>query len=148
MRGEVRKFLSLSVGDDVNPRFTFSSGQRRAIGLAFLLAVHLSRPWCRLRTLLLDDPVQHIDDFRSLYLVEVLGAIRKMGQQIVCAVEDEELAELICRRVRSGREGDGLLMCMAYRTGDGAVLESARPIPAAVPDLVVPARQLSVNRGE
>lgn len=139
VRGEVRKFLSLSVGDDVNPRFTFSSGQRRAIGLAFLLAVHLSRPWCRLRTLLLDDPVQHIDDFRSLYLVEVLGAIRKMGQQIVCAVEDEELAELICRRVRSGREGDGLLMFMAYRSGDGAVLESARPIPAAVPDLVVPA---------
>lgn len=139
VRGDVRKFLSLSVGDDVNPRFTFSSGQRRAIGLAFLLAVHLSRPWCRLLTLLLDDPVQHIDDFRSLYLVEVLGAIRKMGQQIVCAVEDEELAELICRRVRSAQEGDGLLMCMAYRTGDGAVLESAHLIPPAIPDLVVPA---------
>lgn len=142
VRGEVRKFLSLSVGNDVNPRFTFSSGQRRAIGLAFLLAVHLSRPWCRLRTLVLDDPVQHIDDFRSLYLVEVLGAIRRMGQQIVCAVEDEELAELICRRVRSGREGDGLLMRMAYRTGDGAGLESAHSIPAAVPDLVVSAETL------
>jgi hypothetical protein len=60
--------------------------------------------------------------FRSLYLVEVLGAIRESGQQIVCALEDEELAELTCCRVRSGREGDGLLMCMAYRNGDGAVI--------------------------
>lgn len=138
VRGDVRKFLSLRVGTEVNPRFTFSSGQRRAIGLAFLLAVHLSRPWCRLRSLVLDDPIQHIDDFRSLHLVEVLGAIRKAGQQILCAVEDEELAELMCRRVRSGADGEGMLVRMAYRAGDGATLESATVVPSAARHLVVP----------
>lgn len=43
MRGDVRRFLSLEVGDEINPRFIFSSGQRRSLGIAFLLAVHLSR---------------------------------------------------------------------------------------------------------
>lgn len=138
VRGDVRKMLSLTVGSEVNPRYTFSSGQRRAIGLAFLLAVHLSRPWCRLRTLILDDPVQHIDDFRALHLVEVLGAVRRLGQQIICAVEDEELAELICRRVRSARDGEGLLVRMGYRTGEGAIVESARAVAPAVRHLVVP----------
>jgi len=28
---------------------------------------------------LLDDPVQHIDDYRALNLVEVLAAIRRTG---------------------------------------------------------------------
>jgi chromosome segregation protein len=63
--GRVRASLNFSVGDGRNPQFLFSSGQRRAAGLAFLLAIHLSRPWCRLRSLLLDDPVQHIDDYKG-----------------------------------------------------------------------------------
>jgi chromosome segregation protein len=47
IRGDVRRFLSLRVGEGLNPQFIFSSGERRAAGLAFLLAVSLSRPWCR-----------------------------------------------------------------------------------------------------
>lgn len=51
--GQVRASLNFSVGDGKNPQFLFSSGQRRAAGLAFLLALHPSRPWCRLETLCL-----------------------------------------------------------------------------------------------
>ena len=101
IRGDVRRFLSLKVGDGLNPQFVFSSGQRRAAGLAFLLSVHLSRGWTPLRSLLLDDPVQHIDDFRALQLVEVLAALRVDGHQIICAVEDPALADLLCRRLHS-----------------------------------------------
>ena len=101
IRGDVRRFLSLKVGDGLNPQFVFSSGQRRAAGLAFLLSVHLSRGWTPLRSLLLDDPVQHIDDFRALQLVEVLAALRVDGRQIICAVEDPALADLLCRRLHS-----------------------------------------------
>jgi chromosome segregation protein len=57
--------------------------------------------------LLLDDPVQHIDDFRALHLVEVLSALRQAGRQVVCAVEDEALADLICRRLVSTAEQPG-----------------------------------------
>jgi DNA repair exonuclease SbcCD ATPase subunit len=101
IRGDVRRFLSLKVGDGLNPQFVFSSGQRRAAGLAFLLSVHLARAWTPLKTLLLDDPVQHIDDFRALHLVEVLAALRLDGRQIICAVEDPALADLLCRRLVS-----------------------------------------------
>jgi DNA repair exonuclease SbcCD ATPase subunit len=106
IRGDVRRFLSLKVGDGLNPQFVFSSGQRRAAGLAFLLSVHLARGWTPLRSLLLDDPVQHIDDFRALHLVEVLAALRLDGRQIICAVEDSSLADLLCRRlVSTANEG-------------------------------------------
>ncbi len=99
--GRVRGSLNFTVGDGRNPQFLFSSGQRRAAGVAFLLAIHLSRPWCRLRALLLDDPVQHIDDYRALNLVEVLSAVRRSGRQVIVAVEDSALADLLCRRLRS-----------------------------------------------
>lgn len=99
--GKVRGSLNFVVGDGYNPQFLFSSGQRRAAGLAFLLAVHLSRPWCKWQSLLLDDPVQHIDDYRALNLVEVLAAIRRTDRQVIVAVEDPALADLLCRRLRS-----------------------------------------------
>lgn len=107
VRGDVRKFLSLSVGSQLNPQFVFSSGQRRITGLAFLLSVHLSRRWCAWDSLVLDDPVQHIDDFRALNLVEVLGSIRKSGRQVICAVEDAALADLLCRRLRATGPNEG-----------------------------------------
>ena len=128
MRGDVKRFLSFAVGSDINPRFTFSSGQRRALGLAFLLAVHLSRPWCKLRTLVLDDPVQHIDDYRALRFAEVLSSIRQMGEQVICTVEDPELADFLCRRLRSFAEGDGLRIELDYEPGSGARVKDVRRI--------------------
>ncbi|MGO7968149.1 AAA family ATPase [Rhizobium ruizarguesonis] len=107
IRGDVKRFLSLKVGDGLNPQFVFSSGQRRAAGLAFLLSVHLARAWTPLRSLLLDDPVQHIDDFRALHLVEVLAALRLDQRQIICAVEDPALADLLCRRLVSTSNESG-----------------------------------------
>ena len=107
IRGDVRRFLSLKVGEGLNPQFVFSSGQRRAAGLAFLLSVHLARAWTPWRTLLLDDPIQHIDDFRALHLIEVLAAFRLDGRQLVCAVEDPALADLMCRRLLSTSDALG-----------------------------------------
>ena len=107
VRGDVRRFLKLQVGGEVNPQFVFSSGQRRATGLAFLLSMNMSISWNRWRSILLDDPVQHVDDFRTIHLAEVLAHLCHSGQQIVCAVEDSALADLMCRRLSSSREVDG-----------------------------------------
>lgn len=108
IRGDVTRLLSLRVGDDINPQFVFSSGQRRAAGLAFLFAVHVSRPWCLWQSLLLDDPVQHIDDFRALHLVEVLAALGSSRRQVICGVEDPALADLMYRRLLGSSTSDGL----------------------------------------
>lgn len=107
IRGDVKRFMKLQVGNDLNPQFLFSSGQRRATGLAFLLAVNLSLSWSKLRLLMLDDPVQHVDDFRAVHLAEVLAQLCSAGWQIVCAVEDPALADLISRRLPVEHAGSG-----------------------------------------
>jgi DNA repair exonuclease SbcCD ATPase subunit len=136
--GKVRASLNFSVGEGKNPQFLFSSGQRRAFGLSFLLAIHLSRPWARLETLLMDDPVQHIDDFRALNLVEVLSAIRQQGRQVVVAVEDPALADLLCRRLRSTTLDMGRRYDLAMRSNGSATIERddiLAPLPASVLEL-------------
>jgi DNA repair exonuclease SbcCD ATPase subunit len=135
IRGDVRRFLSLRVGEGLNPQFIFSSGQRRAAGLAFLLAVHLSRPWCEWRTIVLDDPVQHIDDFRALQLVEVLSALRKTDRQVLCAVEDPALADVLCRRFRSTSDSPGARVELDYNPIVGSQVvhyERIQPFPSVV----------------
>jgi hypothetical protein len=133
--GRVRASLNFSVDGSHNPQFLFSSGQRRAAGLAFLLAMHLSRRWCRWQSLLLDDPIQHIDDYRALNLVELLGAIRRTGRQVIVAVEDTALADVLCRRLRSsigdfGRRFD--LQTSKTGTAEIADIQDIHPMPREV----------------
>lgn len=108
IRGDVRRFMKLQVGEHLNPQFLFSSGQRRATGLAFLLSVNLSIAWSRWKSILLDDPVQHIDDFRTVHLAEVLAHLVAEGRQVICAVEDAALADLLCRRLPVGDIGQAV----------------------------------------
>jgi recombinational DNA repair ATPase RecF len=133
--GKVRASLNFTVGGGHNVQFLFSSGQRRAAGLAFLLAIHLSRRWCHWRTLLLDDPVQHIDDYRALNLVEVLAAIRRSGRQIIVAVEDVALADVLCRRLRSSIGDTGRrfeLRTSKSGTAEIASIQDVYPMPREV----------------
>jgi DNA repair exonuclease SbcCD ATPase subunit len=134
VRGNIQLYLRFDV-DNKNPSLFFSSGQRRAVGLAFLLAVHLGCTWSRLNTLVLDDPVQHIDDFRALQLTEVLSAIRRSGRQIIVTVEDEALARLLRRRLRSNEAEEGQHVQMAYDSRSGARIDERtviRPMPERV----------------
>lgn len=139
LRGDVRRMLSFEVGDGLNPSFMFSSGQRRAAGLAFLLSVHLSRPWCNWNTLVLDDPVQHVDDYRALNLTEVLSAIRKTGRQILVSVEDEALAQLLCRRLQNNVHAAGSLLHMHYDRESGVQVEKSSVFEPLRSDVLVPA---------
>jgi chromosome segregation protein len=140
--GKVRGSLNFIVGDGHNPQFLFSSGQRRAAGLAFLLAVHLSRPWCDWQSLLLDDPVQHIDDYRALNLVEVLTAIRRTNRQVIVAVEDPALADLLCRRLRSETSAAGRIFeLQTSKTGTAEIAKTRDIYP--MPRLVLREAQAS-----
>jgi len=130
IRGDLRRFLSLQVGDGLNPQFLFSSGQRRATGLAFLLSINLSLAWSRWRTILLDDPVQHVDDFRTVNLAEVLAQLVASGRQVIVAVEDAALAELLARRMPVNRAGDASRLTFGLGTGGRSVIaDRSSPVP-------------------
>ncbi|HYG07306.1 MAG TPA: hypothetical protein VD865_13005 [Stenotrophomonas sp.] len=129
IRGDVRKFLKLKVGDELNPQFLFSSGQRRATGLAFLLSVNLSLAWSRWRTVMLDDPVQHVDDFRTVHLAELAAQLVSEGRQIVCAVEDAALAELLCRRLPVNRPDSAKRVTLGPDEDGDLTISSERSLP-------------------
>ncbi len=136
VRGDVRRFMRLTVGEsELNPRFMFSSGQRRALGLAFLLSVHLSTTWSRWNTLILDDPMQHVDDYRALHLAEVLGSIRRSGRQILCAVEDRSLADLLARRLATSESQSGGVLELKYELGEGSTIASLDTLEPLKPRL-------------
>jgi len=139
--GKVRASLNFTV-EGHNPQFLFSSGQRRAAGLAFLLAMHLSRPWCTWQSLLLDDPVQHIDDYRALNLVEVLAAIRRTDRQTIIAVEDSALADVLCRRLGSTSHGIGRRFELQTSNTGSAEIASQQDI-YPMPQLVLRPAQAS-----
>jgi hypothetical protein len=144
VRGDVQRFLKLQVGGEINPQFVFSSGQRRATGLAFLLSVNLSITWSRWRSILLDDPVQHVDDFRTVHLAEVLAHLCQSGRQIVCAVEDSALADLMCRRLPTSERAPGKRVTLgANRDGALAVVHEQEIAPLSRRALVLPQRPLS-----
>jgi DNA repair exonuclease SbcCD ATPase subunit len=130
VRGDVRRFLSLKVGDGLNPQFLFSSGQRRATGLAFLLSIYLSLTWSRWRTILLDDPVQHVDDFRTVNLAEVLAQLVSSGRQVIVAVEDAALADLLCRRMPIAAQGTASRLTLGLDAdGTSALIDRRELIP-------------------
>jgi chromosome segregation protein len=131
VRGDVRRFLSLAVGEDLNPQFVFSTGQKRITGLAFLLSIYIARYWCRWHTLILDDPIQHIDDYRALNLVEVLSAIRRDKRQVICGVEDSALADLLCRRLRATEGEEGAIIQLGLESEGRASVQNRRDLPGS-----------------
>ncbi|WP_340313578.1 AAA family ATPase [Rhizorhabdus argentea] len=144
VRGDVKRFLTLKVGGEVNPQFVFSSGQRRATGLAFLLSVNLSIAWSKWQSILLDDPVQHVDDFRTVHLAEVLAQLCQSGRQIICAVEDSALADLMCRRLPSSTAAPGKRISLGTDpSGALAITYEQKIAPLIRRALVLPDQPLS-----
>ena len=143
VRGDVNRFLKLQVGGDINPQFVFSSGQRRATGLAFLLSVNLSITWSRWKSILLDDPVQHVDDFRTVHLAELLAHLCESGRQIICSVEDGALADLMCRRLPASEVSPGKRITLGTdRDGALTIISAQQIVPMNRRVLVLPEQSL------
>lgn len=137
VRGDVRRFLKLQVGEELNPQFIFSSGQRRATGLAFLLSVNLSVAWSKWRSILLDDPMQHIDDFRTVHLAELCAQLVSDGRQIICAVEDPALADLLCRRLPISSLGEAKRITLGQNADGAIAVVTDQPIVPVVRNSLV-----------
>ncbi len=74
--------------------------------------------------------MQHVDDYRALHLAEVLGSIRRSGKQILCAVEDRSLANLLARRLATSESENGSLVQLTYELGKGSIVAAVEDLPS------------------
>ena len=78
-----------------------SAGERNALSLAILFAMHVAFDWCRWNGLVLDDPFQSTDVVRVSAALDVLAGLAKdNGTQILLTTHDDQYAEWCERRGR------------------------------------------------
>jgi DNA repair exonuclease SbcCD ATPase subunit len=84
------------------PKFFLSSAQANVLALAIFLTLTSKQTWSKLETVMLDDPVQHLDDLDA---VAFLDAIRSLAlghygkkKQIIISTCDPNLYLLMLRK--------------------------------------------------
>lgn len=96
--------------DDVNgvqvsdPGRTLSTSQANALAVALFLAFNLGLMPSRLESVVLDDPLQNLDDIHLLGLVDVMRRILPR-RQIIVTTHDQAFASLLVRKLRPGAGG-------------------------------------------
>jgi DNA repair protein SbcC/Rad50 len=94
------------VGREVGePKFFLSSAQSNTLALAYFLSFACRQHWCRLRAILLDDPVQHLDDLDAVAFLDLLRTVavseRQHRRQIIISTCDQNLYGLLIRKFSS-----------------------------------------------
>lgn len=103
--------LGLKYRDQVRapaePRLFLSEAQANVLALAIFLSFACSQQWSRLQTILLDDPVQHLDDLDAVAFLDNLRAVAlQRRKQVVVSTCDQNLYLLMIRKFRViGKEG-------------------------------------------
>lgn len=81
---------------------------------------------------MLDDPVQHVDDFQTVNLAEVLAQLVAAKRQVLVAVEDAALADLLARRMPVENFGNAMRLSLGLApSGSPAVVSRQELTPMA-----------------
>lgn len=102
-RGEAY-FYAISGDTKANVSTIFSSAQLNAVAVCIFLSLNLAQRGSKLDFVMLDDPIQNMDDFNVLGLLDLL---RNLGsdRQIFISTHDAQLGELIRRKLRPANQG-------------------------------------------
>jgi DNA repair exonuclease SbcCD ATPase subunit len=82
------------LSEDVPARLYSSAGQINCIALAVFFAMASSTATSRLRCLLLDEPVQNLDDVNLLNFIELVRHVAR-SHQVILSTANANLAELL-----------------------------------------------------
>lgn len=111
VRGKLKVEFQASFKTDIfgQPGSVLSSGNLNTAALSLFLALHLIESPVH-KVLVLDDPVQNMDDMHVVQLAEVLRAIMwQEGRQLVIAVHERPLFDYLCLELAPTREGQSLM---------------------------------------
>lgn len=97
--------------DAGEPHFFLSNAQANVLAISIFLSFAADQNWSKLETILLDDPVQHLDDLDAVAFLDNLRAtaLGKFGprKQIIVSTCDKNLYLLMIRKFGL-LEADGL----------------------------------------
>jgi DNA repair exonuclease SbcCD ATPase subunit len=116
-RGEVY-YRAVHGATSGNASMMFSSAQMNAVAVSVFLALNLMHRAGSFDWILLDDPIQNMDDYNVLGLVDLLRALRGT-RQLVVSTHDGRLGDLMRRKLRPVREGQRTVV-HHFEAGDEA----------------------------
>jgi DNA repair exonuclease SbcCD ATPase subunit len=125
--------ISASVEDTLanvvvkRPGTVLSSSQLNALAVSIFLALNLGVPTLPLDSVLLDDPLQSLDDVNLLGLVDLLRRTRQQRQLIV-STHDPRFAALLERKLRPGADTRTIIIELSGWRRDGPRVEQ-REVP-------------------
>jgi exonuclease SbcC len=105
--------LQARIADDASgvhseaPQVVLSSSQLNALALSVFLALNLSVPNPPLDAVLLDDPLQSLDEVNLLGVVDLLRRF-KASRQLLISTHDRRFAALLQRKLRSTTPSEAL----------------------------------------
>lgn len=102
-----------------NPRAMLSAGNLNTAALTLFLALHLSvKP--RLPWLIIDDPVQSMDEVHISQFAALLRTLSKQhGRQVIVAVHEKPLFDYLCLELSPAFPDDRLITVELGRTANG-----------------------------
>lgn len=114
----VLETLYRSGGKGGNPRSMLSAGNLNTAALTLFLALNLSAkpllPW-----LIIDDPVQSMDDVHIAQFAALLRTLKREGRQVILAVHDRQLFDYLALELSPTFNGDRLITIELGRSPDG-----------------------------
>lgn len=102
-RGEAY-FRASSLEGETNIATTFSSAQLNAVAICVFLSLNLGQGTTGLIGAYLDDPIQNMDDFNVLGLLDLLRQVGR-DRQLVISTHDVQIGELIRKKLRPSHVG-------------------------------------------
>lgn len=116
-------------GKGGNPRAMLSAGNLNTAALTLFLALHLSTK-ARLPWLIIDDPVQSMDEVHISQFAALLRTLAKQhDRQIIIAVHEKPLFDYLTLELSPSFDGDTLVTIELGRSANGDSLATTRVIP-------------------
>jgi DNA repair exonuclease SbcCD ATPase subunit len=86
-------------GSTNDPAMVLSSSQMNVLAVSIFLALNLGVPNLPLKTVILDDPLQSLDDINLLGLIDLLRRVREQ-RQLLLSTHDARFGQLLVRKLR------------------------------------------------
>jgi DNA repair exonuclease SbcCD ATPase subunit len=84
--------------------YILSSAQSNVLALSIFLGFALQQRWSELEQILIDDPIQNMDDINILSLIDIIRGLyldSTFSKQLIISTHDNKVAELFRRKFRN-----------------------------------------------